>query len=285
LEVRSPLGRVDVVREREDRLDVRPVPLHRDLELAFLALTLEIDDVLVDRVLRLVHMRDEVADPALVVELVDLPARPLVADDDAQAAREKRRLAQTLRKRRRVELGLVEDLRVGQERDRRPGLILGRHTDRLHVARGLAAREFLAVDLSVALHLGDEPLGERVDDRDSHTVEAAGHLVALAAELSAGVELGQDDRECGQPLLVDGVNRDARAGVPDGDGVVGVDVDLDEIVAVGESLVDGVVDHLVDEVMKASRPGRPDVHAGSKADRLEAFEDSDVLCGVGCFGH
>ncbi len=32
-EVRAALGRVDVVREREDRLDVRGVPLHRDLEL------------------------------------------------------------------------------------------------------------------------------------------------------------------------------------------------------------------------------------------------------------
>ena len=60
---------------------------------------------------------------------------------------------------------------------------------------------------------------------------------------------------------------------------------VDEVVPAREGLVDGVVDHLVDEVVKASRSGRPDVHPGSESDRLEAFEDRDVLCGIGCFGH
>ena len=49
----------------------------------------------------------------------------------------------------------------------------------------------------------------------------------------------------------------------------------------GERLVDGVVDHLVDEVVEAARAGRADVHAGSLADRLEALEDGDVLGAVG----
>ena len=39
------------------------------------ALALEVDDVLVHRVLRLVDVRDEVADPAFVVELVGLALR------------------------------------------------------------------------------------------------------------------------------------------------------------------------------------------------------------------
>ena len=64
-----------------------------------------------------------------------------------------------------------------------------------------------------------------------------------------------------------------------------MDRDVDEVVAARERLVDGVVDHLVDEVMEAPRARRPDVHAGSQPDRLEALEDSDVLCGIGCFGH
>src|ERR1035441_7720713 len=44
-----------------------------------------------------------------------------------------------------------------------------------------------------------------------------------------------------------------------------------------ERLVDGVVHHLVDEVVEAHDPGRADVHAGALANRLEALEDSDVL--------
>ena len=64
-----------------------------------------------------------------------------------------------------------------------------------------------------------------------------------------------------------------------------MDRDVDEVVSSGERLVDGVVDHLVDEVMQAARARRPDVHPGPQTDRLEALEDGDVFCGVGCFGH
>ena len=120
-------------------------------------------------------------------------------------------------------------------------------------AVGSPRGELLAVDLAVASHLGDEPLGERVHDRDADAVQAARDLVAVAAELPAGVELGQDDRERRKPLLRDHVDRDARARVDDRDRVVGMDRDLDEVVAACERLVDGVVDDLVDEVMEASR--------------------------------
>ncbi len=49
----------------------------------------------------------------------------------------------------------------------------------------------------------------------------------------------------------------------------------------GEGFVDRVVDDLVDEVVQAARAGGADVHAGPLADRLEAFEDLDVLCVIG----
>ena len=125
--------------------------------------------------------------------------------------------------------------------------------DDLHVARRLAALELLAVDLAVAAHLGDQPLGERVHDRDADAVQAARDLVAVAAELAAGVKLRQDDRQRGHALVLHHVDRDARAPVADRDGVVRVERDLDRVVAPRERLVDGVVDDLVDEVMEAAR--------------------------------
>ena len=64
-----------------------------------------------------------------------------------------------------------------------------------------------------------------------------------------------------------------------------MDRDVDEVVAAGERLVDGVVDDLVDEVVKAARTGRADVHPGAEPDGLEAFQDRDVLCGVIRLGH
>ena len=282
-EVRAALGGVDVVREGEDRLDVRGVPLHRDLDVALVVLALEVDDVLVHRVLRLVDERDEVLDAALVVELLRRPGRPLVAQHDPERAREEGRLAQVLREGRGGELRLLEDLAVGQELDRR-AVALGR-ADGLHVALRDAAGELLPVEHPVAAHLGDEPLGERVDDRDADAVEAARDLVAVAAELAAGVKLREHDRERGQALILDHVDRDAGALVDDGDRVVGVNRDVDHVVSAGQRLVDGVVDHLVDEVVQPARTRRSDVHPGAEPDRLEAFQDRDVLCGVIRLGH
>ena len=70
---------------------------------------------------------------------------------------------------------------------------------------------------------------------------------------------------------------DAAPVVDDRDRVVGVDRDGDLGAEAGERLVDGVVDDLVDEVVQAHHAGRADVHARALADRLEAFEDRDVL--------
>ena len=64
-----------------------------------------------------------------------------------------------------------------------------------------------------------------------------------------------------------------------------MDRDLDRAGVTGEGLVDRVVDDLVDEVMEATETRRTDVHTWPEPDRLEAFEDGDVLSGVVCFGH
>jgi hypothetical protein len=58
---------------------------------------------------------------------------------------------------------------------------------------------------------------------------------------------------------------------------------LEAVVPPCESLVNGVVDDLVDEVMEASRARRTDVHTWAQADRLEAFEHGDVFSGIGSF--
>ena len=285
LQVRPALGRVDVVREREHGLDVRAVPLHRDLDGPLVALALEVHDVLVHRVLRLVDVGDEVPDPALVQELVGSATCALVPKHDPKSTREEGRLAQALEESRRVELGLVEDVWVGKERDRGAGLALSRHPDSRHVGIGLAASELLPVHLPVAPHLGDEPLGERVHHGDADAVQAAGDLVALSSELPARMQLGEHDRECRQPLVGDDVDRDARSGIAHGDGVVRVDGHVDEVVPSGQGLVDRVVDDLVHEMVEPSGTRRADVHPRAQTDRLEALENRDVLCGIGCFGH
>ena len=109
-------------------------------------------------------------------------------------------------------------------------------------------------------------------------MQAAGDLVALAAELAAGVEHREHD--LGRRLVgVLGmrVDRDAAPVVDDAAAAIGKQRHIDAGRVARERLVDRVVDDLVDEVVEARRAGRADVHPGPFAHRLEALENGDVL--------
>ena len=277
----AALVRVDVVGEREQVLLVGVVPLERDLDLADVARLLHVDDLLLDRVARAlgVQVLDEVHDPAVVLERRLEALAALVLEVDPQALRQEGHLAEARLEDRVVVVDRVEDLEVGHERDPRAPLFRLRAL--LQVGLRHAALVRLRPLVPVAPDGQVERLGERVYDGHADAVEAARDLVAAAvAELAAGVERRQHHLGRRPVLLLVEVHRDAAAVVRDRDGVVGVDDDLDVVGLARERLVDRVVHDLVDEVVKAALARRADVHARTLADRLEAFEDGDVLGGV-----
>src|SRR5256885_427314 len=58
--------------------------------------------------------------------------------------------------------------------------------------------------------------------------------------------------------------------------------------AAGHTLVSGVVQYLVDEVSHTTAASRPDVHAGTLADSVQALEVSQVVSpiqGLGLYSH
>src|SRR5690606_27332875 len=61
---------------------------------------------------------------------------------------------------------------------------------------------------------------------------------------------------------------------------VGVQHHVDAGAEPAEGLVDGVVDDLPHAVGEAAAVGRPDVHPGTLADRLEPFQDREMPRGV-----
>jgi hypothetical protein len=73
------------------------------------------------------------------------------------------------------------------------------------------------------------------------------------------------------------LDRDATAVVLHGDAGVDVDGQVDPGAESRQGLVDGVVDHLEDEVVKATLGGVADVHPGALPDCFEALENLDVL--------
>src|SRR5439155_1247071 len=105
---------------------------------------------------------------------------PLVAKDDLEALVEERHLAQPLDERLGPELELFHDRAVGPERDARAVLVGVADPD--EPGFGLAAvDEHHRVPAAVAPDLHLEAARERVHDRDTDPVEAAGDLVALTA--------------------------------------------------------------------------------------------------------
>jgi hypothetical protein len=277
------LARVDAVREAEDGLRVGVVVLERDLDLdvdpdltvarrlMIEALTLEVDRR-VERVAGAVHVLDERDDAALVVEVVRLGGA-LVLDHDANAGVQERELPEPLRQRVEAELDRLEDRRIGMERDACAGLV-GR-ADAVEISIGDAQLVALLPDLSVPADLELEVIRECVDAGDADSVETARDLVGLVGELAAGVERRHHDLRGGAALLLVQVHGDAATVVLDGDRVVAVDDDPDQVAEASDRLVDRVVHHLVDQVVEPRRAGGADVHGRPLADRLQPLQDLD----------
>ena len=140
-----------------------------------------------------------------------------------------------------------------------------------------AARKAHAVELAAARHLDLESVRQRVDDGDADAVQAARGLVDLGIELSAGMQRAHDDFERGflREFRVR-VDRDAAAVVGDGQEAVGRKLDVDEGRMAGDRLVHRIVDHLGEEMVQRLFVGAADIHAGTPAHRLQAFEHLDV---------
>ena len=107
---------------------------------------------------------------------------------------------------------------------------------------------------AVAVDLDLDPCRERIDHRDTHPVEAAGHLVPIAAELAAGVQDGEHNLGSGEVFIL-GVlsDRDAAAIVANLNAAVGKNRDIDTAAVASHCLVNGVVDDFPDEVVQTRR--------------------------------
>jgi hypothetical protein len=77
------------------------------------------------------------------------------------------------------------------------------------------------------------------------------------------------------------VGGDAATVVGDGAGAVVVEHHQDLVAVAGQGLVNGVVDHLVHQVVQAPGAGGADVHARPLAHRLQALQNLDLLGAIG----
>lgn len=144
----------------------------------------------------------------------------------------------------------------------------------------------LLVDVAVATDGQQQLVRERVYHGDAHAVQTAGHLVGVVIEFAAGVQHGHDDLCGGATLFRVNVDRNAAAVVTDGDGTIGVDLDLNIGAVASERLVNGVIDHFEHHVVQARAIIRiADIHPRALADRIQALQYLDIRGVVSIFTH
>ena len=170
--------------------------------------------------------------------------------------------------------GLRKDLGVRMEGDDGTRVVAGTHD--LDRSQGFSLGIFLDVDLSLAVHLGHQQVGQGVHAGYAHAVQTAGHLVAVLAELTAGVQDGQNDLQGTAVLLGVHARRDTAAVILYRDGVVLVDADFDFVAEAGHRFVDTVIHDLVHQVVKTPFTDVADIHGRAFAHGLQAFENLDT---------
>jgi hypothetical protein len=101
-------------------------------------------------------------------------------------------------------------------------------------------------------------------------------------ELTAGMQ-GAKDRLDGGPFgfWMD-VHRYATAIVDNGHTTVLLDPERDCSTEPVQGLVHSIVERLPDEMMEAAHVRGSDVHGRPFADRLKAFKNGNILCGICC---
>ena len=257
--VHAAFRRMDIVGEGHQRLVVAVVILDGDLRRAVALGAGEIDDLLVERGLVPVDVGNELPDAALIAHgLGLLSARPGVADSDPQTGVQERLLPHTGVQRLIVVLQRVEHLRVRLKGHGGAGMV--RLTDDLHLLGDIAPGEFHLIDFAVLVYLHRQPLAQSVHHGRAHAVQAAGDLIASAAELAAGVQHGEHHLQGGPARLGLNIHGNTTAVIGDGDGVTLVDGHGNVRAVAGQRLVDGVVHDLIYQVVQTAGAGGADIH-------------------------
>ncbi|MNZ53564.1 hypothetical protein D3C78_714440 [compost metagenome] len=265
----------NVVGEAEDVLVEAVVPLQGDFHAHAVLFTLDVEvEDLVHRGLVGVQVLDESAQAPFVLEQLFLAAA-LVAQNDTYPGVEEGQFADTLGQDVPAEMNIVEGFRGGLEVNFRTRAFSITYRVQRELRDAVVIE--LLPNLAFAANGQAQLVGEGVHNRNTHAVQAAGDLVAVVVELTAGVQHGHDDLGRRNPFFLVDIHRNAAAVVTDGDRFIGVNGDGNFAAEACQRLVDGVVHHFEDHVVQTGAIVRvANVHARTLAHRVQSLQHLDA---------
>ncbi len=289
--MRAAVALRDVVGEAQNRFMIAVVPPQRAFHRNAFALGLDHHRLGDQWRLVAVEKFNESLDAAVIFHFLALFDRVAhVGQHDIDARIEERQFAQAMLERIEIELDHGESLGRGEESDLRSALT-GGFADNFERRDRDAIGEFHEMFFAVAPDGQLEPARQRIHHRDADAVQAAGYLVGILVEFSAGMQLGHDDFGRRNTFAGMDAGRYAAAIVDHGHRAIGIERGDHFGGVAGERLVDGVVHDLVDHVVQAGAVvGIADIHARPLAHGIEALEDLDrfgaiVIEIAGWFSH
>ena len=107
-------------------------------------------------------------------------------------------------------------------------------------------------------------------------MEAAGDLIAPAAELAAGVQNGENNFQSTLAGLLLNVYGDAAAVIGDGDDIPLLNANLNVVTEPGQGLIDGVIHNFINQVVQTRGGGGADIHTRPLAHRLQTLQNLDL---------
>lgn len=179
---------------------------------------------------------------------------------------------------------VAENFGIGAEDDRGAAAVIDRTAILKRTQRG-AFGIFLKHQFAITCDFDPEFVGQCVHHRHAHPVQTARGFIRLARKLAARMKRGQDDFKggfIGEFRMR--IGRDTTAVITHHDGVVGSEFQLDPVGMAGDGLVHRVIEDFGNQVMQCGIVRTPDIHTGTAAHRLQAFENFDILGGIGVCG-
>src|SRR5215472_14014670 len=154
-----------------------------------------------------------------------------------------------------------------------------------HFKRSHRYTSVVALDINFAATPDFEvqPLGKRIDHRDTDSMKSAGNLVRGVVELASGVKFGQNDLRRRLAFFRHDLGGNTTSVVDNGCRVINMKNNMDFRTETRQRFVNGIVDNFVNQVMQSIDSGRADVHRRTLPDGFQAFENFDMFGTVICF--
>ncbi len=113
-------------------------------------------------------------------------------------------------------------------------------------------------------------------------MQTARDLVGAAAELASGMQGGHHHLEGALFLFRMDIHRDTTPVILHGHGAIRMDGYDDLVANPSQGFINGVIHHLVDQVVQRLQIRAAHVHPRAPADCLQAFQHLDILGGITC---